>query len=112
MNRRIGTPGAAIVGAVGSTGSAVLATLCCVGPVTYSALGAGGVPAAARLAPWRPWLLAASAGFLALGFWSVYRRRAPVDRAACPVRAARWTRITLWIAAVLTIAVAILPEVL
>jgi hypothetical protein len=51
-----------MVGVVGSAITSLLATLCCVGPVAY------GVLAAARLQPWLPWLLAASAVFLALGF--------------------------------------------
>jgi hypothetical protein len=65
---RGGTTVASVVGALGSATSSLLATFCCVGPVAYTALGAGGVLAAARLQPWRPWLLAASAVFLAFGF--------------------------------------------
>lgn len=69
---------ASVVGALGSATTSLLATLCCVGPVAYSVLGAGGVLAAARLQPWRPWILAGSAVFLALGFFSAYRRRTTV----------------------------------
>jgi mercuric ion transport protein len=104
---------ASVVGALGSAGTSLLATLCCVGPVAYTALGAGGTLAAARLQPWRPWILAASAAFLALGFFSAYRRRtAVVDGLVCRVKASRTVRTTLWIAAVLTVAVAVLPPVL
>jgi hypothetical protein len=82
--------------------------LCCVGPVAYSALGAGGVLAAARLQPWRPWLLASSAVFLALGFWSAYRRHTvTVDGHACGVKTSRTVRTTLWVEARLTVAVAV-----
>jgi hypothetical protein len=105
---RGGTTIASVVGALGSATSSLLATLCCAGPVAYSILGAGGVLAAARLQPWRPWLLAASAVFLALGFWSAYRRRTMlVNGQACRVKASRTVRATLWIAAVLTVAVAV-----
>ncbi len=62
---RTGTTMASVVGALGSAATSLLATFCCVGPVAYTVLGAGGVLAAARLQPWRPWLLAASAVFLA-----------------------------------------------
>jgi hypothetical protein len=76
-------------------------------------VGAGGVLAAARLQPWRPWILGASAVFLALGFWSAYRRQtALVDGQVCRVKASRTIRATLWVAAVLTVAVAVLPPVL
>ncbi len=105
---RGGTTIASVVGAFGSAASSLLATLCCVGPVAYSVLGAGGVLAAARLQPWRPWLLAASAVFLALGFWSAYRRRtAVVDGQVCRVKTSRTVRTTLWVAAALTVAVAV-----
>src|SRR5213083_2285591 len=90
---------ASVAGALGSAASSLLATLCCVGPVAYSALGAGGVLAAARLQPWRPWLLAASAVFLAFGFWSAYRRRTvTVDGRSCRLKTSRTVRITLWVA--------------
>ncbi len=99
---------ASVIGAVGSAATSLLATLCCVGPVAYSVLGAGGVLAAARLQPWRPWILTASAVFLGLGFWSAYRRRTvTVDGQVCRVKASRTVRATLWVAAVLTVAVAV-----
>src|SRR6266498_3058509 len=94
------TPIASVVGALGSAASSLLATFCCVGPVAYTALGAGGVLAAARLQPWRPWLLAASAVFLALGFWSArWRRTVTVDGQVCRIKASRTVRATLWVAA-------------
>jgi hypothetical protein len=99
---------ASVVGVVGSASTSLLATLCCVGPVAYGVLGAGGVLAAARLQAWRPWLLAAAAVFLALGFWSAYRRRfAVINGQACRVRSSHTVRIILWVAAVLTVAVAV-----
>jgi mercuric ion transport protein len=107
-----GVAAVSIAGALGAAGTSVLATFCCVGPVVYGVIGAGGVLAAARLAPWRPYLLAASVLFLAVGFWAAYRRRVTAGGATCPVRASRAVRATLWTAAVLTVAVAVLPEVL
>jgi mercuric ion transport protein len=109
MTRQPGaTTLASVVGAVGSSATSLLATLCCAGPVAYSVLGASGVLAAARLQPWRPWLLAASAVFLGFGFWSAYRKRTMViDGQACQIRTSKTVRATLWIAAALTIAVAV-----
>jgi hypothetical protein len=102
-----------VIGAAGSAATSLLATLCCVGPLGYAVLGAGGVLVAARLQPWRPWTLGATALFLAFGFWSAYRRRVSVvDGRVCRVRASRAIRWTLWVAAVVTVAVAVLPEVL
>jgi len=46
--------------------------------------------------------------FLALGFWSAYRRRtAVVDGQVCRVKTSRTVRTTLWVAAALTVAVAV-----
>ena len=105
---RGGTTVASAVATLGSAATSLLATFCCVGPVAYTVIGAGGVLAAARLQPWRPWLLAASAVFLAFGFWSAYRRRTgTVDGQVCRIKPSRTVRITLWAAAVLTIAVAV-----
>jgi MerT mercuric transport protein len=99
---------ASMVGVVGSAITSFLVTLCCVGPVAYGVLGAGGVLAAARLQPWRPWLLAVAAVFLALGFWSAYRRRiVVVNGQVCRLKTSRSVRIILWLAAALTVAVAL-----
>jgi hypothetical protein len=104
---------ASVVGALGSAATSLLATLCCVGPLAYTVLGAGGTLAAARLQPWRVPIIAASAVFLGLGFWSAHRVRiATIDGQACPVKASRTVRATLWVAAVLTVAVAVVPAVL
>jgi hypothetical protein len=99
---------ASAVGAASSSVAALLVTLCCAGPLAYTVLGAGGVLAAARLQPWRPWLLGAALVFLALGFWSAYRRTTR-DAAGqvCRVRTSRGVRMTLWMAALLTVIVAI-----
>lgn len=105
---RTGTTAASIVAALGSTASSLLATLCCAGPLAYTALGAGGVLAAARLQPWRPWLLTAAALFLAVGFWSAYRQRTTtIDGQTCRIKTSRTVRTTLWLATILTIAVAV-----
>jgi hypothetical protein len=104
---------ASILGAVGSAGTAALAALCCVGRADYGVLGAGGVLAAARLEPWRPWLLVGSTIFLAVGFWTAYRPRLrAADAAACPVRAGPAVRAILWSAAALIITATVVPEFL
>jgi hypothetical protein len=104
---------ASVLGAVGSAGTSALAALCCVGPLAYGVLGAGGVLAAARLGLWRPWLLGGSAIFLAVGFWTAYRPSfRAVDAPSCPVRAGWAVRVILWAAAALTITAAVAPELL
>ena len=94
-------------GALGAGLAAVLSALCCAGPFAYTLLGAGGVLAAARLAPARPFLLAAAAVFLVAGFGLAYR-----PGSTCSRRARRVTRAVLWAAALVTAAGAIAPWVL
>lgn len=96
------------VGASGAAVAALFSTLCCAGPAVAALFGAGGALAAARLEPYRPYLLAAAAAMLAFGFWRAYR---PVrGGAACSVRTGSWIRALLWVSAILTAASAIAPR--
>lgn len=80
----VGAVGAATGGVTGASLAAVSAA-CCTGPVlapmVVAVLGAGGAAWAASLEPYTPYLFGASAGLLAFGFRTVYRRR----DGACPV---------------------------
>jgi mercuric ion transport protein len=98
------------VGAIGAALAATLGILCCAGPAVVAVLGAGGALAAARLEPYRPWLLGASLAMLAVGFWRSYRP-SPSGQ-VCATRTGRVTRVVLWIAAVVTLLSFVLPEVL
>lgn len=73
-------------------------------------LAAGGVLAA--LAPYQPLFVAAALGFLAVGFWRVYRR--PKEACAKGNYCARPTsdliaKVGLWTATVLVVAAATFP---
>jgi hypothetical protein len=94
-------------GALGAGLAAAFSALCCTGPFAYALLGAGGVLAAARLTPARPYLLAAAVVCLATGFARAYR-----PASACSLRTRRLTRAMLWTAALITVAAAIAPQVL
>ena len=96
------------VGAVGAAITAMVATLCCAGPAVVAVLGAGGALTAARLEPYRPYLLAAAIAMLALGFWRAYRP-SPTG-VACSVGTGRVVRVILWLAALITLASAVAPR--
>ena len=91
-------------GALGAGLAAAVSALCCTGPFAYTLLGAGGVLTAARLAPARPFLLAAAAVCLATGLALAYR-----PGSTCSLRTRRVTRAVLWTAALITAAGAIAP---
>lgn len=98
-------------GAVGAAVVAILGTLCCAGPAVVAVIGAGGALAAARLEPYRPYFLAASAVMLAFGFWRAYRpARAGQAGAACALRTGRLVRGILWCSALVTLASALAPR--
>jgi len=92
--------------------AAIVASLCCVGPVLFAALGVGAFTAATLLAAARPYLLALAVLLLGVGFYRTYFRRqaacAPGEACATkPVN--RLGRAGLWIAAVAVLAFALAP---
>jgi hypothetical protein len=110
--------------ATASTGIAsalltVVAGACCVSPVLapilVGMLGASGAVWAAGLKPYGWWILGASAVFLALGFWSVYRPRpvCSITDAHRPKRVMdRVAKVSLWVGAVFWVAGAMVRAIL
>lgn len=95
------------LGAAGSAGVAIVSSLCCAGPAVLAVLGTGGAIAAAELAPYRPYFLAAAFAMLGFAFWHAYR---PVpEGASCQVRTGRAVRGVLWGALAVTVGAAVLP---
>ncbi len=92
--------------------AAALASFCCILPIVFALTGLTVLGAAAMFAAWRPYLLGATFGLLGLGFYFAYRT--PKERCApgsvCAVPASRRrVRRTLWVAAVLALALAAFP---
>lgn len=98
------------LGAAGVAVAALLGTLCCAGSAVVALIGAGGALAAARLEPYRPYLLAAAFAMLAFGFWRAYRPARAGDGAACSIRSGKLVRGILWVSAVLTVGSALAPR--
>jgi hypothetical protein len=98
------------LGAAGAAIAALFGTLCCAGSAVVALLGAGGALAAARIEPYRPYLLGAAVAMLAFGFWRAYRPAR--GGAACAVRTGRWVRIMLWCSAALVVGSALAPRLL
>lgn len=98
------------LGAIASGLAATATTFCCVGPAVIAILGTGGVLAAARLAPYRPYFIIGSVVLLTLGFWLAYRPRGGCIGRTCTTRSAKITRALLWLAALVTGAAILLPN--
>ena len=101
-----------VAGSAGIT-AALASALCCAGPLLAVAAGLSGAGMAATFDSLRPYFLAATAGLLLLGFWTVDRE----ERNACePGRPCagpqtrRRMKIVLWIATVVAVTFATLPS--
>jgi mercuric ion transport protein len=101
------------VGVIGAIGAAIVASICCIGPVVLAGLGIGAVAAAQSFAPYRPLFLALTTVLLGMGFYFAYRK--PKQAAACngevceTPRVARWGRPLLWIATAIVVALVTFP---
>jgi copper chaperone CopZ len=96
----------------GAIVAAVTASLCCILPLIAAVVGFTGFAASQFFEQWRPYLLAATFGLLAVGFYFAYRR----PREACEAGSVcertpvgRWNRAALWLVAVLVVVLAAFP---
>jgi copper chaperone CopZ len=95
----------------GSILTAVVASLCCIGPLVAAVLGLGAFSAAGTFETLRPYLLALTVLLLIAGFFLAYRRREiRCEDGICKVQvASKTSKILLWIVTVLVIGFATLP---
>lgn len=98
--------------AVGAVIAALGASVCCLGPVVLTLVGAGALgAAAARWEPYRPVFLGLAAALLGVAFYSTYRsgRQACAADGTCPPRVSRTAKLLLWIVTGLVILLAAFP---
>ena len=98
---------------IGSALAAILASLCCLGPLVLGGVGLGAA-LVGTFAPLRPYFLALSGALLVLGFYFVYRR--PRAEEACredlcahESRTRRIGKAVLWLATAAVLALALFP---
>lgn len=102
--------------AAGGVLAALAASSCCLLPLLLFSLGAGGawIGRLTALAPYQPIFIALTVGFLAYGYWLVYRgpRAACADGEACarPLPN-RLVVAGLWLATVLVLAAIAFPYI-
>ena len=98
--------------ATASVLAAVMASLCCIGPLVAVGLGLGAFGAATVFELWRPYLLAATAVLLAGAFYLLYRRQPQeqCDGEACTVADQKSKKILLWVVAVTVVGLAAFPH--
>ena len=96
----------------GSVFAAILASFCCILPIVFGLTGLTVVGASAAFAAWRPYLLTATFGLLAAGFYFAYRpvkdQCAPGSVCALPTTK-RSGRVVLWLTTAAVVAFALFP---
>jgi mercuric ion transport protein len=106
-----------LAASIAAVGAALVASLCCIGPVLFVTLGVG-AGMATRFEPLRPLFTVLTVGLLALGFYSVYGKRpATTSAASCDVdgnctvpRSRTRDKVLLWIAALVALIVLTFPQ--
>ena len=108
-------------GAGATTGSLISALLsflplsCCIFPVAFSFLGAGGLAFAMSLMPYRSYFVALTLLFLGGGFYFAYRPEkvwcAPGTACGSP-RSRKLQRVSLWVVTALTLLLLAFPYVI
>ena len=112
-------PRRGLFAALGAVGAALLASLCCVGPLVFVAFGVG-AGLASSFEPLRPLFTMLTIALLAVGFHVVYGRRRTVTRAdgaaggpdgSCAVpRYSMRDRIVLWVATLMALVFLTFPQ--
>lgn len=102
------------LGPVGAIISAVLASLCCVGPFVLVMLGVSGawIGNLRTFEPYRPLFILIALGFLVAGFYRVYRKEAEVCEpgSICEIpQTKKVGKVVLWGATVFVVFLLILP---
>jgi hypothetical protein len=80
--------------------SAVIASLCCIGPVALGLVGIGSIGAFSVFEFYRPYLIGFTIAILALAFYFTYRKReVKCEDGTCRVESAgKWNKMTVWLA--------------
>lgn len=122
-----GTGRRSLFATLGALGAAVLASLCCIGPLVFVAFGVG-AGLASTFAPLRPAFTVLTIALLAVGFYTVYGKKRVVAAGgggtgaatddstggpdgSCEVpRSRRRDKVILWTATVLAVLLLTFPQ--
>jgi len=100
--------------AIGGIVGAVAASSCCIVPLVLFMAGIGGawIGNLAALAPYQPFFIVVTLGFLMTGYYLVYRKPAAActaERACARPLSSRIVKLTLWVATALVVAAVAFP---
>lgn len=83
---------------IGSIVTAIVASLCCIGPAVLAIAGAGSLGAFAALEQFRPYFIGLTALLLGVAFYLTYRRReVKCEDGSCKIEGAgKWNKLGVW----------------
>ena len=83
---------------VGGIITAIVASLCCIGPVLVALVGIGSVGAFAVFESYRPYLIGVTVLLLGFAFYLVYRKREiKCEDGTCKIQdAGKWNKVGVW----------------
>lgn len=89
------------IAGAGGMATALLASVCCIGPVVAAAVGIGSVGIVSWIEPIRPLLIVVTFGAIGYGFYGAYRKQPTCQDGSCEVPGSRTTtRMIMWGAAI------------
>ncbi len=82
----------------GSMTTAILASLCCIGPAVAAVIGAGSLGVFSAFEKYRPYLIGLTAILLGFAFYFAYRKHeVKCDDGSCKIKgASKWNKIGVW----------------
>ncbi len=78
--------------------SAIVASICCIGPVILAVLSVGGAGLFSKFGSFRPYFIGITIFLLGWAFYLTYRKREVIcEDGTCKIKgASRWNKIALW----------------
>lgn len=88
---------------VGGVTAALIASLCCLGPVVLVFLGVGSIAAFSAFEAYRPYLIGVTVALIGLAFYLTYRKReVKCEDGTCKMESAsKWAKTGVWTVTVL-----------
>lgn len=83
---------------IGGVITAIVASLCCIGPVIVALIGIGSIGAFSVFETYRPYLIGLTVAILGLAFYLTYRKReVKCEDGTCKVESAgKWNKVAVW----------------
>jgi mercuric ion transport protein len=96
----------------GSVISAIIGSICCIGPIVAGAVGLGSGAFFLKFEPYRPLFIAIALLAIGFGFYSIYFKRPKVkcDDGECRVEVpSKFSKISLWLTTVIVLSIIFFP---